>query len=167
MSPREGDMAARVDVVRRLTVCTTKGLRLDQLLPQPHIMPPSLPRTIFRPLRAPSLPRRLLHRSYTAPPQLPSSPRLARYFPRLHALHLQTGVPLSSLAISFLILHELTALIPLVGCTSHSMPLGQAKVSSAGPELSATRILRVHHGSKRGMRRVEDGWRGLGDAMEY
>jgi hypothetical protein len=41
------------------------------------------------------------------------SPLIQRYAPRLHALALRTGVPLPSLAIAFLILHELTAIIPL------------------------------------------------------
>ena len=41
-------------------------------------------------------------------------PRLNRYLPRLSALSTRTGVPLPNLALSFLILHELTALIPLV-----------------------------------------------------
>lgn len=45
---------------------------------------------------------------------LPSVPRLKASLPRLRALASRTGVPLPSLALSFLILHELTALIPLI-----------------------------------------------------
>ncbi|ORX33534.1 hypothetical protein BD324DRAFT_654120 [Kockovaella imperatae] len=42
-----------------------------------------------------------------------SSSLLQRYLPRLHDLSQRTGTPLPSLAISFLILHELTAILPL------------------------------------------------------
>jgi hypothetical protein len=49
------------------------------------------------------------------PPNVPSSSRVQRYLPRLQALANRTGVPLSSLAVSFLILHELTAVLPVVG----------------------------------------------------
>lgn len=48
-------------------------------------------------------------------PEIPSSSRVQRYLPRLHDLSKRTGVPLSSLAISFLILHELTAVLPVIG----------------------------------------------------
>jgi hypothetical protein len=47
-------------------------------------------------------------------PPVTTSPLVQRYAPRLHAIALRTGVPLPSLAIAFLILHELTAIIPLV-----------------------------------------------------
>lgn len=47
-------------------------------------------------------------------PPVTKSPLVQRYAPRLHALAVRTGVPLPSLAIAFLILHELTAIIPLV-----------------------------------------------------
>jgi hypothetical protein len=43
------------------------------------------------------------------------SSRVQRYLPRLQDLSTRTGVPLSSLAISFLILHELTAVLPVIG----------------------------------------------------
>lgn len=49
------------------------------------------------------------------PPKVPSSSRVQRYLPRLQDLANRTGVPLSSLAVSFLILHELTAVLPVVG----------------------------------------------------
>ncbi|TXT13370.1 hypothetical protein VHUM_00737 [Vanrija humicola] len=42
------------------------------------------------------------------------SPRLQRYAPRLAQLAARTGVPLPSLAVSFLVLHELTAVLPVV-----------------------------------------------------
>jgi len=45
---------------------------------------------------------------------LAPSSRLARAYPRLVQLSARTGVPLPSLGISFLILHELTAFIPLI-----------------------------------------------------
>jgi hypothetical protein len=38
-----------------------------------------------------------------------------RYLPRLQALSTRTGVPLSSLAVSFMILHEATAVLPVIG----------------------------------------------------
>ncbi|KAL1408177.1 hypothetical protein Q8F55_004982 [Vanrija albida] len=43
------------------------------------------------------------------------SPRLQRYAPRLSALAQRTGVPLPALGASFLVLHELTAVLPVVG----------------------------------------------------
>ncbi|WOO77545.1 uncharacterized protein LOC62_01G001119 [Vanrija pseudolonga] len=52
------------------------------------------------------------------PPQQPESalsPRLQRYAPRLAKLAQRTGVPLPTLAVSFLVLHELTAVLPVVG----------------------------------------------------
>jgi hypothetical protein len=55
------------------------------------------------------------HNSPTPPPTIPSSSRIQRYLPRLQALADRTGVPLSSLAVSFLILHELTAVLPVIG----------------------------------------------------
>lgn len=69
-----------------------------------------------------------LHRAYSTtptptpppppPPQdpdAPLSPRLQRYAPRLAQLAQRTGVPLPTLAVSFLVLHELTAVVPVVG----------------------------------------------------
>lgn len=55
------------------------------------------------------------HKSQPTPTQLlaPSS-RLAQSYPRLVQLSARTGVPLPSLGISFLILHELTAIVPVV-----------------------------------------------------
>lgn len=50
----------------------------------------------------------------TPTPSLASSSRLAQSYPRLVRLSARTGVPLPSLGISFLILHELTAIIPVV-----------------------------------------------------
>lgn len=43
-----------------------------------------------------------------------SSTRLQAYAPRLTALSRRTGVPFASLAGSFMVLHEITALVPLV-----------------------------------------------------
>lgn len=51
----------------------------------------------------------------TSAPGVPSSSRVQRYLPRLQDLANRTGVPLSSLAVSFLILHEITAVLPVVG----------------------------------------------------
>jgi hypothetical protein len=47
------------------------------------------------------------------PTRLP--PRLRTYAAQLQKLSLRTGTPLTSLALSFAILHELTAIVPLVG----------------------------------------------------
>lgn len=65
-------------------------------------------------------PRMITRRNHTsagkAPPgDVPSSSRVQRYLPRLQDLSRRTGVPLSSLAISFLVLHELTAVLPVIG----------------------------------------------------
>ena len=51
--------------------------------------------------------------SSVSTPPLPSS-RLDASLPRLRSLAARTGVPLPSLALSFLVLHELTALVPLL-----------------------------------------------------
>lgn len=44
-----------------------------------------------------------------------SSGRVRKYLPRLQDLSKRTGVPLPSLAISFLVLHEVTAVLPVIG----------------------------------------------------
>ncbi|KAL7423315.1 hypothetical protein Q5752_002616 [Cryptotrichosporon argae] len=73
-----------------------------------------------------------------APKPLPSKlaayavpARFAAYAPRLHRLSSRTGVPLPSLALSFLVLHELTALVPVLGLfyAFHAAGAGQAIVS--------------------------------------
>lgn len=52
----------------------------------------------------------------TAPlPPTPRLGRLERYAPSLAALSTRTGVPLPFLVLSFLVLHELTAVLPVVG----------------------------------------------------
>ncbi|WVQ76644.1 hypothetical protein IAR50_006318 [Cryptococcus sp. DSM 104548] len=78
------------------------------------------PRVTAR-LSRPSLPS-LLSQSYsspTPPADPPKSPPsfslLKRYTPYLTALSQRTGVPLPSLGLSFLALHELTAILPVVG----------------------------------------------------
>ena len=50
-----------------------------------------------------------------SPQTLSPSSRLHRYLPQLTNLSERTNVPIPSLAISFLVLHELTAIVPLVG----------------------------------------------------
>jgi hypothetical protein len=50
----------------------------------------------------------------STPPPTPPSSRLARYIPRLSDISTRSGLPLPSLAISFAILHELTAILPLL-----------------------------------------------------
>jgi len=52
-------------------------------------------------------------RDHAIPP-LPSPSRFRASLPRLGAIASRTGVPLPSLALSFLVLHELTALVPLI-----------------------------------------------------
>lgn len=66
--------------------------------------------------------RHNLKRPYTTQPPSSSSstspPRPSRfssYMPRLNALASRTGVPLPSLIVSFAVLHELTAILPLLG----------------------------------------------------
>jgi hypothetical protein len=62
-----------------------------------------------------------LRSNHTTPTPTPpkasplKSSRVQRYLPRLQDLSKRTGVPLSSLAISFLVLHELTAVLPVIG----------------------------------------------------
>jgi len=46
-------------------------------------------------------------------PNKPQS-RLSKYIPRLDAISTKSGLPLPSLAVSFAILHELTAILPLI-----------------------------------------------------
>ncbi|KAK1926619.1 hypothetical protein DB88DRAFT_174519 [Papiliotrema laurentii] len=48
------------------------------------------------------------------PPPSSGSSRLSRAYPALARLSSRTGVPLPSLGISFLILHEITAIVPVV-----------------------------------------------------
>ncbi|ODN96557.1 hypothetical protein L198_04272 [Cryptococcus wingfieldii CBS 7118] len=60
-------------------------------------------------------------RSYSAPtppgppPKPPTPSLLDRYTPYLTSLSQRTGVPLPSLGLSFLALHELTAILPVLG----------------------------------------------------
>ena len=80
-------------------------------------MPPRIPSTALRSIR-PELSRlnaRQIRSNHTSPPPTPKSSRVQRYLPRLQALSTRTGVPLSSLAVSFLILHEATAVLPVIG----------------------------------------------------
>lgn len=73
-----------------------------------------LARRTLRTLRTPRTLRTLRRLSTEPePPRLPS--KLQTYAPRLHALSTRTGVPLPTLAVSFLVLHELTAIVPVVG----------------------------------------------------
>lgn len=84
--------------------------------------------TLARPLRAlkPSRASQLRsnHTLPPPPPPTPKSSRVQRYLPRLQDLSKRTGVPLSSLAVSFLVLHELTAVLPVIGFYSLFSSLG-------------------------------------------
>ncbi|KAF7321599.1 DUF221-domain-containing protein [Mycena kentingensis (nom. inval.)] len=57
---------------------------------------------------------------------------LDRYRATLSAISIRTGAPLSSLVVSFAVLHELTAIFPLVGLfyTSRTLGLGERIVAS-------------------------------------
>ncbi|KAL1745042.1 hypothetical protein HDZ31DRAFT_37283 [Schizophyllum fasciatum] len=57
---------------------------------------------------------------------------MSRYRDVLKALSVRTGAPLSSLVASFGILHELTAIVPLVGvfCAARSFGLGERAVQA-------------------------------------
>ncbi|WWD00156.1 hypothetical protein V866_007064 [Kwoniella sp. B9012] len=53
---------------------------------------------------------------YTTSPPRPlssKSPLIQRYAPNLHNLSVKTGVPLPSLVLSFMVLHEITAILPI------------------------------------------------------
>ncbi|OCF76509.1 hypothetical protein I204_02205 [Kwoniella mangroviensis CBS 8886] len=55
---------------------------------------------------------------YTTSPTPPhpvssKSPLIQRYAPSLHSLSVKTGVPLPSLVLSFMVLHEITAILPI------------------------------------------------------
>lgn len=56
------------------------------------------------------------------PARLP--PRLRTYAAQLQKISLRTGTPLTSLAVSFAILHEVTAIVPLVGIYWGARALG-------------------------------------------
>ncbi|KAG7563055.1 hypothetical protein FFLO_01487 [Filobasidium floriforme] len=67
------------------------------------------------PLRLPVRSRRFVtNLPPSTPTPTPPSSRLARYIPRLSDISTKSGLPLPSLAISFAILHELTAILPLL-----------------------------------------------------
>jgi hypothetical protein len=80
-------------------------------------MPPRLPSTTTRSIRTDTsrLNALQIRFKHTPPPPTPKSSRVQRYLPRLQDLSTRTGVPLSSLAVSFLILHEATAVLPVIG----------------------------------------------------
>ncbi|WVQ68829.1 uncharacterized protein L199_007038 [Kwoniella botswanensis] len=53
---------------------------------------------------------------YTTSPPRPvssKSPLIQRYAPSLHNLSVKTGVPLPSMILSFMVLHEITAILPI------------------------------------------------------
>lgn len=58
-------------------------------------------------------PRRFVASQGGPAPNKPQS-RLSKYIPHLDAISTKSGLPLPSLAVSFAILHELTAILPLV-----------------------------------------------------
>ena len=74
-----------------------------------------VPAALVRSLRPPQGPLQVRFNHTPTPPTPLKSSRVQRYLPRLQALSTRTGVPLSSLAISFLILHEATAVLPVIG----------------------------------------------------
>jgi hypothetical protein len=64
-------------------------------------------------LRNPARHRRFVSSKPNLPPNQPQS-RLTQYIPRLESISTKSGLPLPSLALSFAILHELTAIVPLI-----------------------------------------------------
>lgn len=62
----------------------------------------------------------------------PSSPRNRPYAQALRNLSARTGTPLSSLVVSFAVLHELTAVIPLFGFfyTARTLGIGERTVQA-------------------------------------
>lgn len=54
----------------------------------------------------------------------PTNSRFAPYRSALNAISLRTGTPLPSLLVSFAVLHELTAIVPLVGIFYGARALG-------------------------------------------
>ncbi|WVW78892.1 hypothetical protein I302_100855 [Kwoniella bestiolae CBS 10118] len=98
-----------------------------QLVRQSHIPTlPMQPRTLnlnFTPVHL--NPPIISSRRYTTPPPpgpshqdqaqaiTSKSPLIQRYAPSLHTLSQRTGVPLPSLVLSFMVLHELTAILPI------------------------------------------------------
>ncbi|KAH9949247.1 hypothetical protein B0H21DRAFT_144843 [Amylocystis lapponica] len=69
----------------------------------------------------------------TPPPTTPSS-RFAPYKEALNVLAARTRTPLPSLVLSFAILHELTAIVPLVGFffSARALGVGERVVNAAG-----------------------------------
>ncbi|KAJ7209749.1 hypothetical protein GGX14DRAFT_631915 [Mycena pura] len=63
-------------------------------------------------------------------------PALDRYRDALAAVAIRTGAPLSSLVVSFGILHEITAIVPLVGLfyASRALGVGERVVTSLPTE---------------------------------
>lgn len=62
--------------------------------------------------------------------------RFAPYRHALNAISRRTGVPLSSLIVSFAILHELTAIVPIVGIfyTARSLGAGERVANAVAPK---------------------------------
>lgn len=103
-------------------------------------------------------------------PRLP--PRLRAYASNLQKVSLRTGTPLTSLAVSFAILHEITAIAPLVGIYWGARTLGvgkrmkdhwnstnahkQTEGHSESQEASTSNVLSdaLAHWTKEGERRV-------------
>jgi len=65
------------------------------------------------PFRITARSRRFLSNQPTSS-SAPAKSRFAKYIPHLDAISTKSGLPLPSLAVSFAILHELTAIVPLI-----------------------------------------------------
>jgi hypothetical protein len=72
----------------------------------------TIARSSYRPVQ---ITYRTVRHNSTAPPSIPSKSKFAKYIPHLDSISTKSGLPLPSLALSFAILHELTAIVPLVG----------------------------------------------------
>jgi hypothetical protein len=115
----------------------------------------------LRPLRRPRVSQ--LRSNYTTPTPTPpkasplKSSRVQRYLPRLQYLSTRTGVPLPSLAISFLILHELTAVLPVIGFYFLFSSLGTGLGIIEWLNRTTTSSVDGQEGNERG----EGGWKGV------
>lgn len=126
-----------------------------------------LDRTLF-PFR--SFPRRSirirLNHTQTRPPVPPntpaSSPTLRKYLPLplLRDLSKRTGVPIPSLGLSFLVLHEITAVIPVIGLyfIFDAIGAGQSLVGLIRQTAASTSYRGEEAGSAAGGQREAGRW---------
>lgn len=102
----------------------------------------------------------------SSPPPQPKS-RFSSYTNALKALSKRTGTPLPSLILSFGIVHELTALIPLVGVfyTSRALGIGEGIIRTvvADTETNATSGEEGYEGAVRWGKVKVRGWVEEGD----